>query len=142
LGIVLFILGFPDQGSARSSGAIAEARALAHAPSLALSLGIGAIMLALAGDNAALNERADQLIAVASEHGFAIWRGHGTLRHGSDHCRRATCQVLGTACCHQSRAAALPTGSSRRGPRYSGPRLRLVHRRFRDTGPEERTGIA
>src|SRR2546426_8369410 len=38
LGIVLFILGFPDQGSARSSGAIVEARALAHAPSLALSL--------------------------------------------------------------------------------------------------------
>ena len=82
LGLVLFILGFPDQGSARSSGAIAEARALAHAPSLALSLGIGTIMLSLAGDNAALKERAGELVAVATEQGFPIWRGHGTMHQG------------------------------------------------------------
>jgi predicted ATPase/MoxR-like ATPase len=82
LGLVLFILGFPDQGSARSSGAIAEARALAHAPSLALTLGIGTIMLSLAGDSAALKERADQLVAVATEQGFPIWRGHGTMHQG------------------------------------------------------------
>ena len=239
LGLVLFILGFPDQGSARSSGAIAEARALAHAPSLALSLGIGTIMLSLAGDNAALRERAGELVAVATEQGFPIWRGHGTmhqgwlhvengqvaegislLRNGSDarradgegmwlphylallararetaaqneealgaldetlqlvkktgvrwlaaelhrhkgemllrqgqsdaargslpdgssHRRRAGCEALGTACCDQSRPAALPTGSPGRSPRYSGPRLRLVHRRYRYAGPEERKG--
>lgn len=82
LGLVLFILGFPDQGSVRSSGAIAEARALAHAPSLALSLGIGTIMLSLAGDNATLKERAGELVAVATEQGFPIWRGHGTMHQG------------------------------------------------------------
>jgi class 3 adenylate cyclase/predicted ATPase len=82
LGIVLFCLGFPDQASAKSSGAIAEARKLAHPPSLALSLGIGTIMLSLAGDKAALEERAGQLVAVATEQGFPIWRGHGTMHQG------------------------------------------------------------
>ena len=79
LGIVLFCLGFPDQALAKSSGTIAEARKLAHAPSLALSMGIGTILLSLAGDKAALEERASQLTAVATEQGFPIWRGHGTM---------------------------------------------------------------
>jgi class 3 adenylate cyclase/predicted ATPase len=82
MGIVLFCLGFPDQASEKSSGAIAEARTLAHPPSLALSLGIGTIMLSLAGDKVALEERAGQLVAVASEQGFPIWRGHGTMHQG------------------------------------------------------------
>jgi len=58
LGLVLLCLGFPDQASAKSGAAIAEARKLAHPPSLALSLGIGTIMLSLAGDKAGLEERA------------------------------------------------------------------------------------
>jgi predicted ATPase len=82
LGIVLSCLGFPDQASAKSRGAIAEARKLAHPPSLALSLGIGTIMLSLAGDKAALEERSGQLAAVATEQGFPIWRGHGTMHQG------------------------------------------------------------
>ena len=82
LGIVLFCLGFPDQASTRSSAAIAEARKLAHPPSFALSLGIGTIMLSLAGVTAALEERAGQLVAVATEQGFPIWRGHGTMHQG------------------------------------------------------------
>ena len=39
-------------------------------------------MLSLAGDNAALKERAGQLVAVATEQGFPIWRGHGTMHQG------------------------------------------------------------
>ena len=54
LGIVLFCLGFPDQALARSSAAIAEARRLAHPPSLAVSLAIGARLLSLVGDDAVL----------------------------------------------------------------------------------------
>ncbi|MBV8336993.1 MAG: adenylate cyclase, partial [Alphaproteobacteria bacterium] len=82
LGIVLFCLGFPDQALVRSSAAIAEARRLGHPPSLALSLGIGTILLALVGDNAALAERADQLVAVATEQGFPVWRLHGMIHRG------------------------------------------------------------
>ena len=82
LGIVLFCLGFPDQALARSSAAIAEARRLAHPPSLAASLAIGARLLSLVGDNAALDERADQLVAVATEQGFPHWRAQGTIYRG------------------------------------------------------------
>ena len=82
LGIVLFCLGFPDQALARSSAAIAEARRLAHPPSLAGSLAIGARLLSLVGDDAALDERADQLVAVATEQGFPFWRAQGTIYRG------------------------------------------------------------
>ena len=82
LGIVLFCLGFPDQALARSSAAIAEARRLAHPPSLAASLALGTVLLSLVGDNAALGERADQLVAVATEQGFPFWRAQGTIYRG------------------------------------------------------------
>ena len=77
LGIVLFCLGFPDQALAQSNAAIAEARRLAHPPSLAVSLALGARLLSLVGDNAVLDERADQLVAVTTEQGFPYWRAHG-----------------------------------------------------------------
>jgi tetratricopeptide (TPR) repeat protein len=73
-GIVLFCLGYPDQAIAQSNAAIAEARRLAYPPSLAASLTIGSLLLWLVGDNAALDERADQLVAVTTEQGFPVWR--------------------------------------------------------------------
>ena len=82
MGMVLFCLGFPDQAVAWSSAAIAEARRLAHPPSLALSLAIGARLLSLDGDNAALGERVDQLVAVTTEQGFPFWRAQGTIYRG------------------------------------------------------------
>jgi predicted ATPase len=82
LGYVLFCLGFPDQALARSSAAIAEARRLVHPPSLAASLTMGSRLLSLVGDNAALEERADELIAIATEQGFPYWRAMGTIFRG------------------------------------------------------------
>jgi predicted ATPase len=82
LGIVLFCLGFPDQALARSSAAIAEARRLAHPPSLAVSLAWGSRLLWLIGENAALDEQADELVAVATEQGFPFWRAEGTICRG------------------------------------------------------------
>jgi predicted ATPase len=82
LGIVLFCLGFPDQALARSSAAIAEARRLAHPPSLASSLVLGAMLLSLGGDNSVLGERVDQLVAVTTEQGFPFWRALGTILRG------------------------------------------------------------
>jgi predicted ATPase len=82
LGIVLFCLGFPDQALARSSAAIAEARRLAHLPSLAVSLTNGTTVLSLVGDDAALDERANQLVAVTTEQGFPFWGAVGTIYRG------------------------------------------------------------
>ena len=79
LGNALFCLGFPGRSLARSNAAIAEAQRLAHVPSLADSLAIGARLLSLVGDDAALGERADQLVSVATEQGFPHWRAQGTI---------------------------------------------------------------
>jgi class 3 adenylate cyclase/predicted ATPase len=82
LGIVLFFLGFPDQALARTNAAIAEARRLAHLPSLAASLNISTRLLSLMGDDVSLDERVAQLVAVATEQGFAFWRAQGTIYRG------------------------------------------------------------
>jgi predicted ATPase len=82
LGVVLFCVGFPNRALARSSAAIAEARRLAHPPSVAVSLSIGARTLSLIGENTALNERIDQLDAVTTEQGFPQWRAMGTIFRG------------------------------------------------------------
>jgi predicted ATPase len=79
LGLALFVIGFPDQALAQNIAAIAEARRLAHLPSLASSLAIGGILLSLVGDNAVLDEWVDQLVALATEQGFAHFRAQGTI---------------------------------------------------------------
>jgi class 3 adenylate cyclase/predicted ATPase len=82
LGIVLFFLGFPDQALACTNAAIAEARRLAHLPSLAASLNISTRVLSLIGDDVSLDELVAQLVAVATEQGFAFWRAQGTIYRG------------------------------------------------------------
>jgi class 3 adenylate cyclase/predicted ATPase len=82
LGVLLFCLGLPKQALAQSSRAIAEARRLAHPTSLAVSLTLGSLPLWLVGDNAALDERAEELIALATEHGFPLWRAQGSIFRG------------------------------------------------------------
>jgi hypothetical protein len=79
---VLFCLGYPDQALAQSNVAIAEARRLAHLPTLAMSLAMGAVPLWLVGDNVALDERVDQLVALTAEQGFPFWRAWGTIYRG------------------------------------------------------------
>jgi predicted ATPase len=82
LEIVLFCLGFPDQAMVQSSAATAEARRLAHPPSLAASLTLGNILLSLVGDTVALDQQASQLVAVATEQGFPFRHAMGSISRG------------------------------------------------------------
>jgi class 3 adenylate cyclase/predicted ATPase len=82
LGLALFCLGFPDQALTRSDAAIAEARKLAHPPSLAVSLSLGARLLSLIGDNAVRGGWVDQLVAVTTDQGFPQWGSVGTILRG------------------------------------------------------------
>ena len=82
LGKALLCLGFPEQSLARSNAAIAEARRLPHVPSLNDSLSIATRLLSLVGDDAALGERADQLVSVATEQGFPLSRALGEIYRG------------------------------------------------------------
>jgi hypothetical protein len=74
LGSVHFCRGFPDRALARSKVAIAEAQRLGHQPSLAVTLALGARLMLLLGENAALGERVSQLIAMSTEQSFAYAR--------------------------------------------------------------------
>jgi DNA-binding winged helix-turn-helix (wHTH) protein/predicted ATPase/class 3 adenylate cyclase len=82
LGVVLFCLGFPDQALAQSNKAIAEARRLPHPPTLAMSLGIDALLLSIIGDDIGLEQRADDLVAVATDQGFPFYRATGAIFRG------------------------------------------------------------
>jgi class 3 adenylate cyclase/predicted ATPase len=82
LGIVLFCLGYSDQALAQSEAAIAEARRLAHPPSVAMSFAFSTRLLSLVGDDAALGKRADELLAMSTERGFAFWGALGTIYRG------------------------------------------------------------
>jgi class 3 adenylate cyclase/predicted ATPase len=82
LAVALFCLGFPDQAMAQGNAAIAEARKLTHPPSLAGSLAVGAKLLSLLGDDAAVAEWADELVAVATDQGFPYWRAQGMIYRG------------------------------------------------------------
>ncbi len=82
LGVVFLCLGFPDRALARSNAAIAEARRLAHSPSLASALMIGAMLLSIAGDDGVMDERVKELVAVATEQAFPQWRAFGTIYRG------------------------------------------------------------
>jgi len=78
----LFCLGYPDQALRWSYAAIAEARKLAHLPSLADSLFISVLITSLNGEITGLGERTADLIAVAAEHGFAHFGALGSIYHG------------------------------------------------------------
>jgi class 3 adenylate cyclase/predicted ATPase len=82
LGIVLLCLGFPDQALARSNAAVADARRLAHSPTLASALMLEAIRLSIGGDDRDLDERAEELVAVAVDQGFPQWHAFGTIYRG------------------------------------------------------------
>ncbi|MBV8735907.1 MAG: AAA family ATPase [Alphaproteobacteria bacterium] len=82
LGNVLACLGFPETALTRSNAAIVAARRLAHLPSLSASLVYAARLHSLIDDNAGLGERADELVAIATERGFAHWGAQGSIYRG------------------------------------------------------------
>jgi predicted ATPase len=67
---------------AQSNEVIAEARRLAHPPTLAICLSTDCRLLSLGGDGAALDERASQQIAVATEQDFPLYQVIGTIYRG------------------------------------------------------------
>jgi predicted ATPase len=117
LGTALFILGYPDQALARSDAAIAGARGLTRQQFFATALAVGTRLLSLVGDNAALAERADQLVALATEQGFPHWRAHGTIYRGWAKVKNGEV-AEGTALLRAGSAAYRAAGSELFVPHY------------------------
>jgi class 3 adenylate cyclase len=74
LGIIPFCLGYPEQAMGRINAAIAEARRLAHPPSLAGCLTTACALFLLAGADQMMAESTDELAPIAAEQGFPFWR--------------------------------------------------------------------
>jgi predicted ATPase len=47
-----------------------------------VTLALGARLVLLVGDNASVDKRADELVAVTTEQGFPQWRAQGTIYRG------------------------------------------------------------
>jgi DNA-binding winged helix-turn-helix (wHTH) protein/tetratricopeptide (TPR) repeat protein len=82
LSWTLWRLGYADQALHRSRAALALARRLAHAHSLAWALHFSAVLHGLCGEWSAVQAGAEELLAVAAEQGLAFWLPLGTFDQG------------------------------------------------------------
>jgi predicted ATPase len=82
LGLTLVFLGFSNQATTYGDAALAEARQVAHTPTLAIALAYTANRLLLTGATAALEQTSEELVAVANEQGYPHYRGQGTIYRG------------------------------------------------------------
>jgi predicted ATPase len=82
LAWTLWRLGYADQALQRSRAAVALARQLAHAHSLAWALHFTAVLHGLRGEWGSIQAWAEELLAVAAEQGLAFWLPLGTFDQG------------------------------------------------------------
>ena len=78
----LLLLGQADQALAQSRRVLARARELSHPYTLAFALHVNCVFHQLRGDGAILEERAEELVALATEHDFPHFVGSGTCFRG------------------------------------------------------------
>jgi predicted ATPase len=109
--LTLWVLGYPAQALSRSRAALALARDLSHPLSLALALDLAAGLQQFRREAQGVQEQADALVALASEHGFPFWRGTGTVKQGWAQVERGDGEA-GIAAMHQGLAAVQATGIS------------------------------
>ncbi len=78
----LLLLGQADQALAQSRRALAWARELSQPYTLAFALHVNCVFHQLRGDGAILDDRAEELVALATEQGFPHFVGSGTCFRG------------------------------------------------------------
>ena len=78
----LWLLGYPEQALQRSHEALSLAQELAHPPSLGLALISAAFLHQLRREEHVVQEQAEAMITLCSEHGFAYNLAMGTLLRG------------------------------------------------------------
>jgi class 3 adenylate cyclase/predicted ATPase len=78
----LLLLGQADEALAQSRRTLALARELSQPYTLAFALHVNCVFHQLRGDEAILEERAEELVTLAAEHGFPHFVGSGTCFQG------------------------------------------------------------
>lgn len=80
--LTLWVLGYPEQALTRVYEALHLAQELSHPHSLAVALTWTAMLHSERGDGHLIEEHADALVALSSEHGFSFFLGVGTVFRG------------------------------------------------------------
>jgi adenylate cyclase len=76
------VVGYPDQALQQSHEALTLARELAHSYSLAVALFFAAMLHQFRQEEQLTQKRAEELLALSGEHGFALWVAGGTFFRG------------------------------------------------------------
>jgi class 3 adenylate cyclase/predicted ATPase len=78
----IWVLGYPDQSLQSIQEALTLARELTHPFSLAFALTVAATVHQFRREVRAVLERAEALMTLSSEKGFAFWMAHGKILRG------------------------------------------------------------
>jgi predicted ATPase len=78
----LWILGYPDQGLARSQEAVTLAQQSAHPFSLGFVLSFTAVFHQFRREGRATQERSEAAMSLAMEQGFPLWVAFGSILRG------------------------------------------------------------
>jgi predicted ATPase len=79
---VLWPLGYPEQALRRSQEALTLAQELSYLPSLGFALGFAGILHQYRREGQVAQERAEAMMALGTEQGFAFQLAFGTLQRG------------------------------------------------------------
>jgi predicted ATPase len=82
LSWALWHCGYPDQSARAADRALALSRQLGHAQTLSVALYLAGVAAIFARDVGTVYARSNDLVAVASEHGFAQWAANGQILQG------------------------------------------------------------
>jgi class 3 adenylate cyclase/predicted ATPase len=90
IGVSAFVLlswalwhrGYPDQSARATDRALAYSRQLGHAHTLAHALGLAGLGAVFARDIETVYAYSNDCVALASEHGFALWVANGRVLQG------------------------------------------------------------
>jgi tetratricopeptide (TPR) repeat protein len=82
LAWTLWFLGHPEHAWQRSHEALTLAREVAHPFSIGFALDLMATLHQSCGDIEAARDRASDLVALAHEQEFELWKATGTVTHG------------------------------------------------------------
>jgi class 3 adenylate cyclase/predicted ATPase len=83
LSVALWHRGYPDRSARAVDRALALSRQLGHAPTLAHALSFAGGAAVFARDVAIVHAYSNECVALASEHGFALWAATGRILQGS-----------------------------------------------------------
>jgi predicted ATPase len=115
--VTLWLLGYPDQALQRNHEALTLAQEVAHPLSLAFALSCAALLHFSRREGPLVQARAEAIIALAAEHGFAHWWALGTMLQGWARAMQGQSEE-GIPQLRQGLAAWQATGARGAGPYY------------------------